>query len=111
MSDLELTIGEQDFTVEIQMIDEGTNKALDLTPFNDIQLNIKTTDYTSIVLTTTLAIVGDPVDGLLAWSITPGQVPTPAGQFFGKIRLEQTGGGGVRKSRQFDIRVMRDLST
>ena len=111
MSDLELTIGEQDFTVEIKVIDETTNNAMDLTPFNNITMSIKTTDYNTLVLTTSLAISGDPTDGILAWSVAPGQVPIPAGQYFAKIRLEQTGGGGVRKTRQIDIRVLRDLST
>ena len=112
MSDLELTIGEGDFTIEIHCVDENTGGNLDLTPFNIIELNIKTTDYNTLVSgPISLGVIGDPTEGNLAWTIIPGDVPTPAGQYYGKIRFEASGGGAKRKSRQFDIKVMRDLST
>jgi len=113
LSDLTLTIGERDFTVEFEVVNQATGGAFDLTPYDNIRLFIKTTDYLTDIVPggIILGTIAPPTKGILAWSIIASQVPTVAGQYYGKVDFEDTGSGEVRKSEQFDIRITRSLSS
>lgn len=113
MSDLTLTIGEKDFTVEFEVVNQATGGAFDLTPYDNIRLFIKTTNFLTDIIPggVILGTIAPAEKGLLAWSIIASQVPTVAGQYYGKVDFENTVTGEVRKSEQFDIRITRSLSS
>lgn len=112
MSDLTLTVGEKDFSVEIAVKDINSGGAFDLSPYNDIFLFIKTTDYlTDIVPGGILLAAKAPLTaGIVIWEVDASHVPSTAGQYYGKIDFTSND-GEVIKSSQFDIRVARSLTS
>lgn len=113
MSDITLSIGEKDFTVELECIDKATGGAFDLSPYNDIKMFIKTTDYVTDIVPggITLGTLAPAENGILTWSIVASDVPLVAGQYYGKIDFVNTQSGQTRKSFQFDLRIMRSLTS
>ena len=109
MAELELVIGEFGMNVDFPTIDDATNNPLDLTSVTATKLNISTTAFVfskSLTLTT----LGDPLDGVSRWAVLSGDVPTPAGVYYGQLTFT-TGGTILRKSVRLDIRVARTLPT
>lgn len=106
-----LTLGEDEFTLELPVRDRNTGGAFDLTSFNDIKLFQKSTNFASdfpgggIVVTRKSPFS----DGILLWPITSGNIPTPAGQYYGKVDFSD--GTEIVKSNRFDITVERSLSS
>ncbi len=112
MSGVTLTIGEADFQILFNMINETTGGAFDLTGFVS-RLFIKTTDFATDIVPggIALTIVGVVTDGVLSWAVQASHIPTSAGQFYGQIVHTNSGSGEIRKSRRFNIQVERSLSS
>ena len=111
MTTIDLTVGEQDFGVQFNMVNETTGSGFDLTLFPAPLLFIKTTDYVTSIVPGGIVILpfGNPTDGILLWNVQSAHIPTLSGQYFGQIILTDPISGEIRKSRQFDIRVLRKL--
>lgn len=112
MSDLTLTVGEGNYSVDFAIRDIDSGGPFDLSPYNDIILFIKTTDYlTDIVPGGILLGANTPLTaGVVTWDVDPSEIPSFAGQFYGKIDFTSNA-GEVIKTNQFDIRVTRSLSS
>jgi len=110
MPSVDLTIGEQDFTVEFDMINETSNGPFDLTDF-DSRLFIKTTNFVTEIVPGGIAILplGSPQEGVLLWNVQASHIPSSAGQYYGMIVMTSTLNSEIRKSRRFNIRVERKL--
>jgi hypothetical protein len=109
--DVTLTIGDDNFTVEIQVTDRNTNGSFDLTPYSTITLFQKSTNFASDfpVGGITLTRKAPFTDGILEWFIDVSEIPTPAGQYYGKVNFSD--GSEIVNSNQFDITVKRDFSS
>lgn len=110
MPSVDLTIGEQDFTIEFDLINETTNGPFDLTNF-DSRLYIKTTNFVTDIVPGGIAILplGNPQDGVLLWNVQASHIPSLAGQYYGMIVMSNLINSEIRKSRRFNIRVERKL--
>lgn len=111
MPSVDLTVGEDDFAIQFNLINESTGGPFDLTDFNDIRLFMKTTNYVTTIVPGGVIVLplGNPQDGSLLWNVQSTQIPNPAGQYYGQFVLTDTVTGEIRKSRQFDVRVSRSL--
>ena len=107
-----LTLGEDDYTIELPVINRDTGGGFDLTPFTDITLFQKSTNFASNFPTGGVTVTRKAPfgDGILLWPITSGNIPTPAGQYYGKVDFSD-GGTEIVKSNQFDITVKRSLTS
>ena len=112
MTSIDLTIGEQDFGVEFDMIDETDGSAFDLTTFNS-RLYITTTDFATQIIPggVALQIVGIASNGILVWDVQNSHIPTPSDQYYGIIVMTDSISGEIRKSRKFNIRSLESVST
>ncbi len=110
MTSIDLTIGEQDFGIEFDMLDETTGGAFDLTNFTS-RLYITTTDFVTQIIPggVFLNIVGIASNGVLLWDVQGSHIPTPSDQYFGIIVMTD-GSGEIRKSRRFNIRSLESVS-
>lgn len=110
MPSVDLTIGEQDFDIEFDMINETSNGPFDLTGF-DTKLFIKTTNFVTEIVPGGIAILplGDPQNGVLVWDVQASHIPSSAGQYYGMIVMTNLITSEIRKSRRFNIRVERKL--
>ena len=106
-----LTIGEADFAILFNMINETTGGAFNLNGFTS-RLFIKTTDFATQIVPGGIAliVIGDVQDGVLSWAVQASHIPTVAGQFYGQIVHTNGTTGEIRKSRRFNIAVERSLS-
>ena len=106
-----LTLGEDDFTLELPVINRNTGGGFDLTPYNDIKLFQQSTNFSSDFPTGGVTVTRKSPfsDGILLWPITSGNIPTPAGQYFGKVDFSD--GSEIVKSNRFDITVERSLTS
>ena len=113
MPSIDLTIGEGDFGIEFEEINETTGGAFDLTGFNNVRLFISTTDFVTSIVPggIILTLAGLPEEGLLEWDVNSSHVPTSPGQFYGQIVFENTTTNEIRKGRQMDFRALRALPT
>ncbi len=105
------TLGEDQKTLEIPVEDRITGGAFDLTPFDTITLFQKSTDFVSSfpVGGITLTRKTPFEKGILIWIVLTAEIPTPAGQYYGKVDF--TDGTEIVKSNQFDITVKRSLTS
>ena len=110
MPSVDLTIGEANFTIEFDMINETTDGPFDLTDF-DSRLFIKTTDFATDIVVGGIIILplGDPQDGILLWNVQASHIPSSAGQYYGMIVMTNNVNSEIRKSRRFNMRVERKL--
>ena len=113
MPSVDLTIGEGNFGIEFEEINETTGGAFDLTGFNNIRLFISTTDFVTSIIPggVVLTLAGLPETGILEWDVSPNDIPTTPGQYYGQIVFENTLTNEIRKGRQMDFRVLRALPT
>ncbi len=112
MTSVDLTIGERDFGIEFDMVDETTGAAFDLTLFTNIRLFITTTDFATQIVPAGIILLPtvNPEDGVLIWDVQLSHIPTPAGQYYGLIKMEDTVSSEIRKGRRFNIRSLRSVS-
>jgi hypothetical protein len=106
-----LTIGEADFQILFNMINETTGGAFDLTNFA-CRLFIKTTDFATDIVPGGIVLVPSlpPTDGILSWAVQASHIPTSAGQYYGQIVMTNGTTSEIRKSRRFNIAVERSLN-
>lgn len=105
------TLGEDEKTLEIQVENRNTGGAFDLTDFTTIKLFQKSTNFASNFPTggITLTRKSPFTLGILIWQVLTANIPTPAGQYYGKVDF--TDGTVIVKSNQFDITVKRSLTS
>jgi len=111
---VDVTLGETDFGIQFNLINETTGAPFDLTTFTNVILFIKTTDFlTNVVPGGIILVVELPeTDGIVRWNVIASQLDSQsAGQFYGQIQLTDTISGEIRKGRQFDLRLLRSLTS
>ena len=114
MPSVDITLGETDFAVQFNLINESNGSPFDLTTFTNVILFIKTTDFvTNVVPGGIILVVELPeTDGVVTWNVIASQLDSQsAGQFYGQIQLTDTSSGEIRKGRQFDLRLLRSLTS
>ena len=114
MPSVDITLGETDFSIRFNLINQSTGAPFDLTTFNTVKLFIKTTDFVTNVVPGGIILVIElpPEDGVVTWNVISSQLDAqPAGQYYGQIELTDIGSGEIRKGRQFDLRLLRSLSS
>ncbi len=110
-SNITHTLGEDEKTLEIKVENRNTGGAFDLTPYNDIKLFQKSTDFANDFPSGGIVVTRKSpfTDGILIWLVLTAEIPTPAGQYYGKVDF--TDGTVIVKSNQFDITVKRSLTS
>ncbi len=114
MPSVDITLGETDFSVQFNLINETNGSPFDLTTFNTARLFIKTTDFlTDVVPGGIILPIELPLEsGVVTWNVIASQLDSqPAGQYYGQIQLTDTSSGEIRKGRQFDLRLLRSLTS
>lgn len=114
MPSVDITLGETDFTIRFNLINETNGSPFDLTNFTNVVLFIKTTDFVTNVVPGGIVLIVElpPENGVVTWGVIASQLDSqPAGQYYGQIQLTDTLSGEVRKGRQFDIRLLRSLTS
>ena len=113
MTSVDLTIGESDFGIEFDMVDEGTGGAFNLLGFGDIRLFIVSTDFATQQIPggVVLQVVGVVQNGILNWDVQGSQIPSVSDQYYGIIVMTNGTSGETRKSRRFNIKVSEAVST
>lgn len=114
MPSVDITLGETDFAVEFNLINESSGAPFDLTTFTNVILFIKTTDFvTNVVPGGIILVVKIPeTDGVVTWNVIASQLDSqPAGLYYGQIQLTDNSSGEIRKGRQFDLRLLRSLTS
>lgn len=113
MPSIDLTIGEADFGIEFELVDETTGSAFDLTLFgSNILLFIVSTDFQTQIVPggINLNVVGIATDGVVEWNVQSSHIATPADQYYGIIKMTDSISGEIRKSRRFNIRTLESVS-
>ena len=105
------TLGEDEKTLEIKVENRNTGGAFDLTDFTTIKLFQKSTDFANSFPNGGITVTRKTpfTDGILIWQVLTAEIPTPAGQYYGKVDFND--GTTIVKSNQFDITVKRSLSS
>lgn len=114
MPSVDITLGETDFSVRFNLINETNGSPFDLTNFTNALLFIKTTDFlTDVVPGGIILPIELPLEsGVVTWNVIASQLDSqPAGQYYGQIQLTNTLSGEIRKGRQFDLRLLRSLTS
>ena len=114
MPSVDVTLGETDFAIQFNLINESNGSPFDLTNFTNAILFIKTTDFVTNVVPggIILPIELPETEGDVTWNVIASQLDSqPAGQYYGQIQLTDTLSGEIRKGRQFDLRLLRSLTS
>ena len=114
MPSVDVTLGETDFAIQFNLINESNGSPFDLTNFTNAILFIKTTDFVTDVVPggIILPIELPETDGVVTWNVIASQLDSQdAGQYYGQIQLTDTSSGEIRKGRQFDLRLLRSLTS